>query len=132
MKSGVDYSCVRQESVRCLARRDRRHRAWPGFGSEPAAGWGIPSRAARLTLRRRAVKTGWRHSRGIATERRLELATRLILAATFAAAVATAPVLAAETPKRGGTLTYLIAADAPPSFDAHREQTYAVIQPIAP
>src|SRR5690242_15933805 len=83
-------------------------------------------------VKRRAVKTGRRHSRGITTERRLELATRLILAATFAAAVATAPVLAAETPKRGGTLTYLIAADAPPSFDAHREQTYAVIQPIAP
>ena len=55
----------------------------------------------------------------------MEFATRLTLAAAFAAAVATAPVLAAETPKRGGTLTYLIAADAPPSFDGHREQTYA-------
>src|SRR5690349_7968751 len=131
MKSGVDYSCVRQEAVQCLAKGSATSRL-AGFRSEPAAGWGIPSRAARLTLRRRAVKTGRRHGRGIATERRLELATRLILAATFAAAVATAPVLAAETPKRGGTLTYLIAADAPPSFDAHREQTYAVIQPIAP
>src|SRR5947199_3260126 len=37
-----------------------------------------------------------------------------------------------ETPKRGGTLTYLIPADAPPSFDGHREQTYATIHPIAP
>jgi len=27
------------------------------------------------------------------------------------------PVAAAETPKRGGTLTYMIPADAPPSFD---------------
>jgi hypothetical protein len=27
----------------------------------------------------------------------------------------------AEAPKLGGTLTYVIAADAPPSFDAHRE-----------
>ena len=68
----------------------------------------------------------------ITTERRLEFATRLTLAAAFAAAVATAPVLAAETPKRGGTLTYMIAADAPPSFDGHREQTYALIHPVAP
>jgi peptide/nickel transport system substrate-binding protein len=32
---------------------------------------------------------------------------------------------AADTPKYGGTLTYMIPADAPPSFDAHRETTYA-------
>src|SRR3954463_14850067 len=68
----------------------------------------------------------------ITTERRLEFATRLTLAAAFAASVAAAPVLAAETPKRGGTLTYMIAADAPPSFDGHREQTFALIHPVAP
>ncbi len=35
------------------------------------------------------------------------------------------PALAAdETPKHGGTLTYLIPADAPPVFDGHRETTY--------
>jgi len=39
--------------------------------------------------------------------------------ATFAAAD--------EEPKYGGTLTYMIPADAPPSFDAHREETYATI-----
>src|SRR3954451_23783652 len=65
-------------------------------------------------------------------ERRLEFVTRLTLAAAFAASVAAAPVLAAETPKRGGTLTYMIAADAPPSFDGHREQTFAMIHPVAP
>jgi peptide/nickel transport system substrate-binding protein len=37
----------------------------------------------------------------------------------------------AETPKQGGTLTYLIPADAPPSFDAHRETTYATIHAAA-
>jgi peptide/nickel transport system substrate-binding protein len=36
------------------------------------------------------------------------------------AVIAAPPAAAAETPKRGGTLTYMIAADAPPSFDAHR------------
>src|SRR5437867_2431769 len=38
----------------------------------------------------------------------------------------------AETPKRGGTLTHLIAADAPPSFDAHRELTFATVHSAAP
>ncbi len=48
-------------------------------------------------------------------------------------ALATAsPVLADETPKRGGILTYLIPADAPPSFDGHREATYATIHAMAP
>src|SRR5437762_9613264 len=44
----------------------------------------------------------------------------------------TAPAWGAETPKRGGTLTYMIAADAPPSFDAHRENTFATIHSAAP
>ena len=39
---------------------------------------------------------------------------------------------AAETPKRGGTLTYMIPADAPPSFDGHRETTYATVHAMAP
>ena len=39
---------------------------------------------------------------------------------------------AAESkPQYGGTLTYAV-ADAPPSFDAHRESTYAVIHPVSP
>ncbi|HTZ36864.1 MAG TPA: ABC transporter substrate-binding protein [Stellaceae bacterium] len=45
------------------------------------------------------------------------------------------PMLAAaadENPKRGGTLTYLIPADAPPSFDGHREATYATVHATAP
>jgi peptide/nickel transport system substrate-binding protein len=50
--------------------------------------------------------------------------------------VATASVAltaaAEEEPKRGGTLTYMIPADAPPSFDAHREETYATIHSAAP
>src|SRR5215469_13666066 len=42
------------------------------------------------------------------------------------------PAAADEIPKRGGTLTYLIPADAPPSFDAHRETTFATVQAAAP
>ena len=37
-----------------------------------------------------------------------------------------------EAPKRGGTLNYMIPADAPPSFDAHRESTYATVHAVAP
>src|SRR5262249_5249455 len=39
---------------------------------------------------------------------------------------------AADTPKRGGILTYMIPADAPPSFDGHRETTFATVHAAAP
>src|SRR6266481_9540143 len=55
---------------------------------------------------------------------------------SFAAGVAMllsiGPSAAAETPKRGGTLTYMIPADAPPSFDGHREGTFAMVHATAP
>jgi peptide/nickel transport system substrate-binding protein len=44
----------------------------------------------------------------------------------------TSPAAGAETPKRGGTLTYMIPADAPPSFDGHREGTFATVHAVAP
>ena len=54
-------------------------------------------------------------------------------AATLVAVVAAAPAAPAqEAPKYGGTLTYMIPADAPPSFDAQRETTYATIHSAAP
>jgi peptide/nickel transport system substrate-binding protein len=40
--------------------------------------------------------------------------------------------LAEEPPKHGGILNYVIPADAPPSFDAHRETTFATIHSAAP
>jgi peptide/nickel transport system substrate-binding protein len=49
----------------------------------------------------------------------------LLIGAAFTA-------LADETPKTGGTLNYVIPADAPPSFDAHRETTFATIHSAAP
>ena len=51
-------------------------------------------------------------------------------------AVIAGPAMAASTteltPKRGGTLTYMIPADAPPSLDLHREATYALVHAVAP
>jgi peptide/nickel transport system substrate-binding protein len=56
----------------------------------------------------------------------------LSAAALCAALAAATPAGAAEAPKYGGTLVYMIPADAPPSFDAHRENTYATIHSAAP
>src|SRR5208337_3116515 len=42
------------------------------------------------------------------------------------------PAEAGEEPRYGGTLTYMIPADAPPSFDGHRESTYATVHSVAP
>src|SRR5215472_3710525 len=51
---------------------------------------------------------------------------------TLMAAALSGPAAADEEPKYGGTLTYMIPADALPSFDAHREETYATIHSAAP
>jgi peptide/nickel transport system substrate-binding protein len=56
---------------------------------------------------------------------------------SFAACVAIllslgGPAFANDTPKRGGILTYMIPADSPPSFDGHRESTFATIHAVAP
>src|SRR5215470_2107131 len=42
------------------------------------------------------------------------------------------PAVAGETPKHGGTLTFMIPADAPPSFDGHQEGTFAMLHATAP
>ena len=56
-----------------------------------------------------------------------------LLATGLAFAVAaTIPAVVAETPRTGGTLTYMIPADAPPSLDGHRETTYATVHTAAP
>jgi peptide/nickel transport system substrate-binding protein len=56
---------------------------------------------------------------------------RLLMTAGLGLALAL-PAFADETPKSGGTLTYMIPADAPPSFDGHREETYATIHSVSP
>ncbi len=57
-----------------------------------------------------------------------------IVAASLGALLVAAPFAASaqETPKNGGALNYVIPADAPPSFDAHRETTFATIHSAAP
>jgi peptide/nickel transport system substrate-binding protein len=40
--------------------------------------------------------------------------------------------VADEAPKHGGTLTFMIPADAPPTFDAHKESTFATVHAFAP
>src|SRR5438874_11006091 len=55
-----------------------------------------------------------------------------LAAAIVAPLVFAVPVSADETPKRGGALTYMIPADAPPSFDGHREATFATVHAVAP
>ena len=49
----------------------------------------------------------------------------------LAAAIVAAPA-GAQTPKRGGTFTFMIPSDAPPSFDGHRETTFATVHAGAP
>ena len=55
----------------------------------------------------------------------------LVLLAVLACAFAGDGWAAEEKPQPGGILTYAV-GQSPPSFDAHRESTYAVIHPVAP
>ena len=61
-------------------------------------------------------------------------AKTLFAALTMLCATAILPVVEtlAQTPKRGGIFTFMIPSEAPPSFDSHRENTYATIHMVAP
>jgi peptide/nickel transport system substrate-binding protein len=54
-----------------------------------------------------------------------------LLAGLAAAAAWTALPAQAQTPKKGGILKFVV-PDEPPSFDGHRETTFALIHPFAP
>src|ERR1051326_2614308 len=75
----------------------------------------LSRRARRLILRRNIREVDVRLLLGLA-----------ILFSVCAAAFAD------ENPKRGGILTFMIPADSPPSFDGHRENTFATIHAVAP
>jgi peptide/nickel transport system substrate-binding protein len=62
----------------------------------------------------------------------MNIRSGLVAVAVAAVMASTAMAGEEEAPKHGGTLTYLIPADAPPSFDAHQEETYATIHSAAP
>jgi peptide/nickel transport system substrate-binding protein len=62
----------------------------------------------------------------------MRIGLRTLLGALCAVIAAAMPAAGAETPKPGGTLTYLIPADAPPSFDGHKESTFATVHAVAP
>src|SRR6185437_15732120 len=57
---------------------------------------------------------------------------RIAFAAVALSGLAALPSVAADAPKKGGILIYMIPADAPPSFDGHRESTFATAQGFAP
>ena len=71
------------------------------------------------------MTTRLRRHRALFTVTVLAAAVGSVVAATSAA------VQAAETPRRGGVLLAVIAADAP-SLDPHQENTFATLQPVAP
>ena len=55
----------------------------------------------------------------------------LLGAVLLVAAMAPGPVAAQEAPRAGGELVFVVPAE-PPSYDAHREETFALVHPAAP
>src|SRR5580704_6636798 len=56
----------------------------------------------------------------------------LLAVALWAFTFATTTASAEAPPRHGGSLTYMIPADSPPSLDAHREGTFATLHAVAP
>src|SRR5436309_8269521 len=56
---------------------------------------------------------------------------RLALVIAIVAAAAAAPAGAQEKPRYGGQLAFAVPSELP-SYDAHREETFGVIHPMAP
>src|SRR5215203_5212600 len=82
----------------------------------PTAGRALTSVDKWITRERTMTAFGW----------------QLGVAGLCALVAMAGPAAAADTPKRGGTLTFMIPADAPPTFDGHRETTYATVHTAAP
>jgi peptide/nickel transport system substrate-binding protein len=55
----------------------------------------------------------------------------LILALVMVAAAAVVPASADDKPRHGGELVFVVPSE-PPSYDAHQEETFGVIHPVAP
>src|SRR5215510_12552292 len=58
-------------------------------------------------------------------------ARRVALAVLLLLGLAGLPASAQETPRAGGELVFVVPAE-PPSYDAHREETFAIVHPAAP
>ena len=63
----------------------------------------------------------------------IRLARSLLILGCLALVLSLAPVsaIAQEQPRSGGELIYVVAAE-PPSFDGHREETFAMLHPTGP
>jgi peptide/nickel transport system substrate-binding protein len=59
------------------------------------------------------------------------LVTKLAIAVVAGGALALSAAAPAQAAKKGGILKFVVPAE-PPSFDGHRETTFALIHPIAP
>ena len=57
--------------------------------------------------------------------------SRALLAALLALAGLASPARAQEAPRHGGELVFLVPAE-PPSYDGHREESFALMHPAAP
>ena len=57
--------------------------------------------------------------------------TLVVVSALLVAAVLGAPASAQEKPRYGGELIFVVPAE-PPSYDGHREGTFAMVHPVAP
>src|SRR6266700_5761828 len=125
-------SCSAPSRSTCSTTRLTNHSCCGSIASCPI---GPISRAGRSAPASMLIRI-WRRSGSTNEPRRgrttMTTALRFLTIGAALFVIAAVPGLAAETPKSGGTLTFLIPADAPPTFDGHREGTFATLHAVAP
>src|SRR6185295_18594155 len=83
----------------------------------------VPRRGGPCQARRAGVL--WLPALSLSWRPRMSVLVRIVILAPAGAA------RAQQTPRPGGELVFVVPAE-PPSFDGHREETFAMLHPVAP
>jgi peptide/nickel transport system substrate-binding protein len=117
-----------EQIKRSLQGRDRTRRTWVWLAGTGAV---IGLLAAGFVLTRGSTPTGVEHpAAGVAQNHDRGAADAVVAITQSPSGGSPAPAVA-PAPRRGGELTFVVPAE-PPSYDAHREETFALIHPAAP
>src|SRR5262245_31737599 len=118
--------------VRSLRRRQRRRRAWVLATVGATVVIGILATAALVRTHTATPSAQWRSS--VDKDAQASIPTQPEVSKLATSAQSTpekSPAVTPAPPRAGGELTFVVPGE-PPSYDAHREETFALIHPAAP
>jgi peptide/nickel transport system substrate-binding protein len=118
-----------EQITQTLQGRDRARRTWVWLACTGAA---LGLLVAGFVLTRGSTPPGVEHpAAGVAQNNGRDGADPVAATTPSLPGDSPAPAGTPPPPRRGGELTFVVPAE-PPSYDAHREETFALIHPAAP